>query len=714
METTTTTEVATISPDKCIAKVEVLDVEFLKYLSTHPDVEKDERVKLKRMAKSLSKGNQLNTQYKLGKHIKHHDIGRWIAVNSLSLQSLQRDLRNAIASANYIDVDMVNAQPSLLLDYCVKRGWACDTLKKYITDREALLEGVMEFCSIPRWEAKQRVVSVLFGGSASMLPEFFKNDFYNEIRKIQELLWNENKKDLKWLERQPNHFGKGLAYVLQTEERKCLEAMDVALAKRGRSLDTYIHDGGLVRRKEGEVTLTQTFLEEIEADVKKTTGYGIKLAVKPMETSWELEEEVDTNADYTKLKMEFEKEYFKLMSPACYVRLFEGKVYIVTPKEIVHQRQNYLLPDKSPFLSEWMKDTAIRTYERLVFKPKLEVLPHEFNLFTQFRVPPQENGIDISAVFEVLRLMCNSDEKLMEYVLKYVAHIFQRPYKKTQVAIVVQGDEGIGKDTFWNFIGSILGANEYFYNTKSPENDVFAHFNHGTEKCVLVKFEEADFKTNMTNKSKLKSIITNDTETYNQKNKDAVVLDDYRNFVMTTNEEIPVVVSDSDRRFVLIHASSEMKDKTDFWMDIHSKLDDMRVKAAFHQYLLTKDISGFVPYSPKDRVITAYYHEVRQSLAPYHAKWFYDYIESAKITRASLSIPEPTTSPTWAMYDLYKAMKDTYKWDYTVAKFTRDLKGYITAGAIIKKRSASCVMYQLEVDKCMEFLKSKDWVANDA
>jgi hypothetical protein len=322
--------------------------------------------------------------------------------------------------------------------------------------------------------------------------------------------------------------------------------------------------------------------------------------------------------------------------------------------------------------------------------------------------------MDVSIVFEVLRLMCSDDEKLMEYVLKWVAHIVQRPYKKTEVAIVVQGLEGVGKDTFWNFIGSILGANEYFYNTKSPENDVFAHFNHGTEKCVLVKFEEADFKTNSSNKGKLKSIITNPTETYNQKNKDAVVLDDYRNFVMTTNEEIPVVVSDSDRRFVLIHASEEKKDDTACWMDAHGKLADVRVKASFHHYLLNKDISGFVPYSPQDRVITNYYREVKQSLAPYHAKWFYDYIESAKIARATLAIEEPTTSPTWAMYDLYKAMRDTYKWDYTVAKFTRDLKGYITANVITKKRTAACVMYQLDTAKCIEFLKSKDWIANDA
>ena len=703
-----------MSPDKCIAKVEVFDVDMLKMLMKHQDVDKDERVKLKRIAKSLSKGNQLNTQYKLGKHIKHHDIGRWIAVNSMSFQSLQRDLRNAIASANYIDVDMVNAQPTLLLDYCVKRGWACDALKKYIKDRDALLENVMDLCSIPRWEAKQRVVSIIFGGKADMLPEFFKVEFYNEIRKIQELLWNENKKDLKWLEKQPNHYGRGLAYVLQTEERKCLEAMDVALAKRGRSLDTYIHDGGLVRKKEGEDTLTQSFLEDIEVDVKKMTGYGIKLAVKPMETSWELEE--DIGGDYQARKAEFEKEYFKLMMPSSYVRLYQGKVQTITTKDLIHQRQNFLLPDKSPFLSEWFKDEAIRTYERLVFKPKLECPAYEYNLFTEFRVPPQENGADISVVMDVLRMMCGNDEKVANYVLKWIAHIFKKPYKKTGTAIVVQGLEGVGKDTFWNFIGSILGEGDYFYNTSCPENDIFAPFNHGTERCVLVKFEEANFKTNATNQNRLKKLITSETETYHRKNNDPIILDDYRNIVMTTNEETPLPLSDTDRRFVLMKASDEKKGDTAYWTETYAKLEDARVKSAFHQYLLNMDIEGFVPYDPAERPITEFQRDVKQTLSPYHAKWFYDYIESAKITRASLGIAEPTDLPTWDAYSLFKVVADSsFCKNFTLnnIKFGRDLKMYVEAGVMTKKKTANCIQYAMDTKKCIEFLKSKDWIASD-
>jgi hypothetical protein len=710
-ETEVEVQDAVVSPDKCISKIEVVDTEFLRQLSVNPDVEKDERTKLKRILKSLKKGNQLEVLYKLGKHCKHNDLGRWIALQGNGLQAISKQIRNAIASANYIDVDMINAQPSLLVDYCVKKGWECSALKKYIAERDSMLESVMDFCSIPRWEAKQKIVSVLFGHSPAFLPEFFKVDFYKEIRKIQELMWKENEKDLKWLGKRPNPMASGMAYILQTEERKCLEAMDLALAKRGRSLDTYIHDGGLVRKKEGEVTLTQAFLEEIEEDVKTATGYGIKLAVKPMETSWEKEEEA-TGSDYLSKKAEFEKEYFKLMKPSCFVRLYKGHAETLMAKDLIHQRQNYLLSDDTPFISTWVKDPNIRTYEELVFAPKMEVPPNVYNLFTEFRVPPQE-GADISVVKEVLRVMCNSDENVMNYVEKWVAHIIQKPYVKTEVAIVVQGQEGIGKDTFWNFIGSILGDNEYFYSTKNPENNVFHNFNSGTEKCVLVKFEEADFKTNMANKNKLKGIITCSKETYTKKGHDGVTLDDYRNFVMTTNDDIPVVVSDSDRRFVLIHASEEKKRDTAFWKRTHDALNDVRVKASYHHYLLNLDIKGFVPNSPADRVITDYYKEVKQSLAPYHAKWFYDYIETAKITRMALGVAEPTTNPTWFAYNLYGAMKETYKWDYTFARFRKDITEYIKAEAITSKRSGAGVEYSLDVAKCLEFMRSKDWIASD-
>jgi hypothetical protein len=89
---------------------------------------------------------------------------------------------------------------------------------------------------------------------------------------------------------------------------------------------------------------------------------------------------------------------------------------------------------------------------------------------------------------------------------------------------------------------------------------------------------------------------------------------------MTTNNDVPVFIEDSDRRFVLIEASSEKKGDHDFWNRIHSELAKPAVQSAYHHYLLNLDLSDFDP--ARDRPITEYYKDTKQSFVPYHARFF--------------------------------------------------------------------------------------------
>lgn len=290
METITETE---LSSDISYTKTEIFDVEFARQLLENKDIVKEDRDKLRRYVKGSERGNKHVTTYKLGKNCKHDFLGRLIALKGESLQCLSKEIRNAIARQYYHDVDMVNAQPTLLYQYCEKQGWKCDAIKKYVEQREELLGELCETLNIQRWEAKERVISLFFGScNASDLTSFFSNELLPELRRIMENNYRVNFSELKWLEKQPNRVGKALAYTLQTEERKCLLAMDRSFTKYGRSLDVYIHDGGLVLKKENEQTLSIDLLRKIEHDVEKDTGYKIHLLVKPMKSSFEKLDEI--------------------------------------------------------------------------------------------------------------------------------------------------------------------------------------------------------------------------------------------------------------------------------------------------------------------------------------------------------------------------------------------------------------------------------------
>jgi hypothetical protein len=288
-----------------------------------------------------------------------------------------------------------------------------------------------------------------------------------------------------------------------------------------------------------------------------------------------------------------------------------------------------------------------------------------------------------------------------------MAHMIQKPYQKLLICLIFQGLEGIGKDTWFDkIIGRILGEG-YYFSTKSPENNVFHNFNAGTERCILVKFEEADFKTNKQNANKLKAVITQQRETYTRKGHDGVELNDYRNFVMTTNHEVPIVMDEGDnRRFVMIKCSDDKKGDSVFWNEMYKQLDNTDMLAQFHQFLLDRDISNF---DSRDRVITEYYKDTKQALAPYHAKFFQDYFHKRDMLEDLEMVNAPNIE--FKAYNLFNLMKESLasKFELNLKRFGTDMKPYVEAKCILKKETKTGAVYIVYPELCKEFMKTKDW-----
>ena len=72
-----------------------------------------------------------NVSYTPSKNLKN--VGRLFA-QSASLQNLPREFRGAIAQNNYYDLDMKNAHPTILLQYCKKNDIKCDDLEYYVNN----------------------------------------------------------------------------------------------------------------------------------------------------------------------------------------------------------------------------------------------------------------------------------------------------------------------------------------------------------------------------------------------------------------------------------------------------------------------------------------------------------------------------------------------------------------------------------------------------
>jgi hypothetical protein len=288
---TETLTIATAGLDVTVTKTETFDVDFARYILENKDVSSDERAAVRKLFKNRTNGNKHETRYKLGKDIKHEDAGRLHAVHAEGLQCLSRDCRSALAQKFYWDVDMWNAQPNLLEQLARKHGWVCPHLTHYNETRDEFISDLMEELGIARWEAKEKVCRLMFGGSASGLTAFFVNDLQPEVGTLMRNVYKEYAKTYPFAAKRGER--SLMAMVLQTIERKCLVAMDASLFKQGRSMDVYIHDGGLVRKKEGETRMPDAVLRQAEADILASEGYTVRLAVKELKTTLErVDEEV--------------------------------------------------------------------------------------------------------------------------------------------------------------------------------------------------------------------------------------------------------------------------------------------------------------------------------------------------------------------------------------------------------------------------------------
>jgi hypothetical protein len=422
--------------------------------------------------------------------------------------------------------------------------------------------------------------------------------------------------------------------------------------------------------------------------------------------------------DYQHQKVLFERSHFKLMNPAAYVCVTpEGAVQVINEGALALRYGNLWFTKKTNvarkggkveqedvrclFISAWKADPYMRTYQELVFKPKQSVPPTQFNLFTDF--PCRAVQGDCSVMDELMFLLSGENKEVQEFVEQYFAHMIQRPWEKPGIALCFYSQkQGAGKDTPLDFIGKIVGR-DAFFNTEDPDNQVFGTFTEHLQRTILLKMEEVNFETNKKNEQKFLSLVTAPTKTYEGKGLKPITLDDYKRVVMTTNKSCPVVLPDSDRRFVLINSSEKRVDDTQFWNTVHQELKKQSVVEAYHYFLLHKDISNYDLREKRKTIIknTAFYQEVKMTQRPYHAVAFQKWIALNGEYQSEIKL----TASEWV-----NRINADIKFPITLVRFGIDMRDY-PPSAMTRIKTMFAASYTLHTEGMVDYLRDKGWWA---
>jgi len=697
---------------------------------------------LKKILKNISKNSINFVKYAYSKSSKNY--GRLFA-KSASYQGLPREFRAVLAEEFYWDIDYVNCHPSILEQYCIKKGINCSVLSLYNSNRDNIINDIKDELKIDKSDVKDLFLTLINGGDRIGFTSTnnFLQSFKNEMKNIHNLIVQLNPNILKqvkkvWGANEPNLYGKVVNCILcQVENEVLLSAVEY-LINNGYNIDCLIFDGFLIRKDNNN--LTTDLLDRTSKYVYNNTGYNLKLIQKDFNNvinldsynSFEEDELLKLKKDetYDKDKEEFEKNHFKIMCPPSYATLYDDKELYIQSTEQFKQSHSHILTKKiikmmgksvivnDSFTSFWFKDPNIRIYRKADFYPNIKLCPPDvYNLFNGFKADEYEpiinkediNGL-IEPIIKQLKVVAQDD---YEFLIKYYAYIIQYPELKTNINIIIAGKDGTGKSIINDFFREKILGSELSSQTDDTD-ELFGKFSNIYVKKLFLQIDEI-CKEDFCKKKleKLKNITTSKTIKYEKKGFDPITINNYLNTIMTTNNDFTIPISQTDRRNVFFKCEDTYLGDYDYWTMLSSHLKKNEVARAFYEYLLNYDLSSvFNSHNVESglqfvRPQTKYNDEIKSLCLSYN----YRFLSALTSYENNNTFVEFKATD---LYNKYLQWFDCCKWGSkpsSVKKFYMDVKDILKD---YKKRKEDGIYYKINKKELMYYLIKNKLYDEDA
>lgn len=243
------------------------------------------------------------------------------------------------------------------------------------------------------------------------------------------------------------------------------------------------------------------------------------------------------------------------------------------------------------------------------FNPEKENLYYRRSGQNSFRMVNMWRGCDVPAAETVARdevapfldyikrIVASENDEAYEWVMAWLADIFQNPASKCGTSLALVGRTGAGKSILGDaFIRPILGMN-HAMQVNSIES-LTGKFNADTSGMLFIQCDEAMNSNRRQDAQKLKSSITDPTKRLEKKGHDAFQVEDFARYYFTSNEittALAIVDGKDDRRYTVLESNPEWsygsnqhtaKEKAAYWSNLTEWAENRDNLAKVHRYLL--------------------------------------------------------------------------------------------------------------------------------
>jgi hypothetical protein len=326
--------------------------------------------------------------------------------------------------------------------------------------------------------------------------------------------------------------------------------------------------------------------------------------------------------------------------------------------------------DSSRTIAEFWKSPSTTLYDSVSFSPTNTVTT-SLNLWKGPTVTATK-GTPPAIILEHLRdVLCGGDPVKFDYLIRYLAHMLQKPKQKPGVMPVLISKEGAGKGAFFKLIRRIWGNTSFI---TSNIDDVVGRFNSPIERSFVVLLDEAQFAGDKKSRDRMKSLITEDAVRIEAKNQPTRQIASHHRFFSATNHKHFANIDSGDRRhFYLFLSEHRIKDRA-YFDRLFSILENDIEIGRFVEHLLGIDLTGYRPWDlPEDRQKD---DQLLRSLTGFDEYYYSRLLSGIQIGAYGTPWADPTFVSTHALTDDCKshASGRSRPWDMSTQSLVSRLK----------------------------------------
>jgi len=563
---------------------------FEEYFIGFDGSKKDAQKQYKIIMNYLNKKVSIDNDWVKYDFVKGRKDGRLYGIETC--QNTNRDIRSFICEGITTDIDVKNAHPTILLKLCDKYEIIAPNLALYINDRKKCLDEIIQYDSCNADQAKKKVLTSTNMDKAIKTKSEFLKSYDKEMKIIQKKFQEiDDFNYIKNYAKRDNFDGSFINHILCINENIILMSMKSYCEISEIKVHSLIFDGLQVY---GDVN--ENFIKKMEQHIHNTTEFNnIFLAIKPHEHDFIIPDgyKPTNRITYEDVKKEFELINCKVRHQFVSSMDESAWIYNIGDFKTLHMEMKYTTEDGIivDFIDTWLKDENKIKYNRFDCIPKDSLCPKDtFNLWVKFPVEKmptvKPNGkviLGLQWFLNHIRLMVNFNEEHYQFVMKWLAQMFQYPEHKSTHLIFI-GEEGCGKGTFVKFLYTMMGGGHRCWSCADPQEDIFGKFNDMMKDAFLVIMNEADKSGTFNSNNKLKDLITEPDINIRPKGKTAFRMKSCHRFMTFSNNPDPSI-KNKRRDFTMLMSSNRVGDEN-YFTDGNKYANDIEVCKVIYDYLM--------------------------------------------------------------------------------------------------------------------------------